>query len=124
TAPELAFAITEARRRGVPLKFTAGLHQPLRHADPLLKIPVHGFLNLFVAGAVAYAHEISQDAAEKIIEIERRDRFEFDEMGLHWNKMPVPVSQIEMSRRTLVTSFGSCSFDEPCDGLRSLGLIA
>jgi hypothetical protein len=123
TPEQLAFAITHACENGIALKFTAGLHQPLRHFDAALNAHAHGFLNLFVAGTLAYAHGMTKEAAEKAIANENVDRFHFDEFGLDWKKLIAVSSQVEMARRTAVTSFGSCSFDEPCEGLRALGLI-
>src|SRR5262249_33100125 len=56
SAEQVAFTVFQCRNAfstSVPLKFTAGLHHPIRHFDAQLNTPVHGFLNVFVAGALA-----------------------------------------------------------------------
>ena len=52
---QVAFTLDTCRSAGVPLKFTAGLHHPLRHLDPGLQTPMHGFVNVLAAGALAHA---------------------------------------------------------------------
>jgi len=42
---------------------------------------------------------------------------------LRWKTYRAKTAQIEAARREFITSFGSCSFDEPRDDLRALGLI-
>src|SRR5439155_23923759 len=58
---QVAHVITACRDAGVPLKFTAGLHHPLRHYDSAVQTHVHGFLNAFGAGVLAHARKLSED---------------------------------------------------------------
>jgi hypothetical protein len=120
---ELAATITLCRDGRVPLKFTAGLHHPIRHHDPTLGIRLHGFLNVFGAGVLAHAHNLSQAQLRSILEDQDAGHFEFDADCFRWTNWRASVAQIEATRRQLVLSFGSCSFDEPREGLRELGLI-
>ena len=46
--------------------------------------------------------------------------FAFTDEGLRWREFEASLDEIVAARR-LVQSFGSCSFDEPRDGLRALG---
>jgi hypothetical protein len=123
-SPELiAQVIAVGRDADVPLKFTAGLHHPLRRRDPELNVHMHGFLNVFVAGVLAYAQRLELEAIHEILVYERAKYFEFDEFALQWRNYVVDLTQIKSARLASVTSFGSCSFDEPRDDLRALGLL-
>ena len=54
-APEqVARFIVAARDAGVPAKFTAGLHHPVRHFSDDVRTEMHGFLNLYVGGMLAH----------------------------------------------------------------------
>jgi hypothetical protein len=114
---------------GVPLKLTAGLHHPLRHFDASLRTHMHGFINLYVAAALAYQRQSRQQsvsAAEirRVVEDEDAANFSFNRgSGLSWRGEEVECRAIADARRRLITSFGSCSFDEPRDDLRTLGWL-
>jgi hypothetical protein len=123
TAEQVAFAITACRDAGVAMKFTAGLHHPLRRFDASVHTKMHGFLNVFDAGVLAHAHPLSPADVQAILEDEQPDHFCFDAGGLSWQDCRATLQQIEAARRNLVLSFGSCSFDEPRDDLHALGLL-
>ena len=53
---------------------------------------------------------------------EEVDAFSFDDEMMRWRDWKMTTAQI-VTRRQLVTSLGSCSFDEPRDDLRALGLL-
>jgi hypothetical protein len=123
TPNDIASAITSCRDALVPMKFTAGLHHPIQHRDDRLNTHVHGFLNVFCAGVLAHAHALSVEQLRPILAEENSAAFQFDSSGLSWNDFRATLPQIESARRQLVTSFGSCSFDEPRDDLRAMGLL-
>jgi hypothetical protein len=120
---DVAVAIALCRDGRVPLKFTAGLHHPIRHRDASMNMPVHGFLNVFGTGVLAYAHALHPEMMCLVLEDEDAANFVLDSEGFHWKEWRATVEQIQAARRQLVLSFGSCSFDEPRDGLQALGLI-
>jgi hypothetical protein len=120
---QVAFAITACREAGVPLKFTAGLHHPLRHFDRALQTPMHGFLNVFVAGVLAHARRLNEEQVRAIVADEDASHFRFDETGLSWKEWRATTEEIAAARQNAVQSFGSCSFDEPRIDLRTLGLL-
>jgi hypothetical protein len=123
-APEqVAFAITACRDAGVPLKFTAGLHHPVRRLDPALGTHAHGFLNVFAAGALAHARQLGEEQVRGIIADEDAGSFVFTEEGLCWKDYRATTEEIAAARREAVRSFGSCSFDEPSEDLRAMGLL-
>ncbi|HZT79013.1 MAG TPA: hypothetical protein VFA26_02225 [Gemmataceae bacterium] len=120
---DVALALTACRQERVPLKFTAGLHHPVRHFDRGVRAMMHGFLNVFGAGVLAFAHGLDRDRLLPLLEDEDAADFVFDEAGFRWQGLRATTAQIEAARRQLVLSFGSCSFDEPRDDLRALGLL-
>lgn len=114
---------------GVPFKATAGLHHPLRCMKPLTYEPdaprgtMHGFLNLFLTAAFA-STGCDLVVLEKIMTEESADAFEFTDAGISWRGQQfVRTAQISRIREKTINSFGSCSFTEPTDELRELGLL-
>jgi hypothetical protein len=120
---QVASIITTCRDKGLPLKATAGLHHPMRHFDPEVQVHMHGFLNVFIAGVLTFANRRTEKEVQAIIEDEDPKDFVFDEEGLRWKTYRAKTAQIEKARKEFITSFGSCSFDEPRDDLRGLGLM-
>ncbi len=122
TTEQVAWAIVQTREAGVSLKCTAGLHHPIRHFNPSVQTKMHGFLNVFGAGVLASANGISQAEIQSILEEEQAERFIFTDGGFQWNDLRIATSEIK-NARLFATSFGSCSFDEPLEDLRALGLL-
>lgn len=108
SVPALAELIQACRRLDVPFKATAGLHQPFRHGDE------HGFLNLLAAAI--FGHE------EAALEEEDPDAFWLEEDIVGWRGLTAGVEEIARVRSELFVSFGSCSAQEPIDGLAPFGL--
>jgi hypothetical protein len=107
--PDLAEFVAACRRLGVPFKATAGLHHPLRAGDE------HGFLNLLAAAVFG-------DEEEALAE-EDPAAFELTAEAFSWREHTVGADEIERVRRDVFVGFGSCSVDEPIEGLRELGLL-
>jgi hypothetical protein len=120
---QVAFAITACRDASVPLKFTAGLHHPVRHFNAGVQTRMHGFLNVFTAGVLAHARRLNEDQVRRILEDEAPADFAFDDDGLRWDSLHATVAEISAARRSSVISFGSCSFEEPRDDLQAMGLL-
>jgi hypothetical protein len=121
-AERIAGIIADCRDQMVPLKFTAGLHHPVRFHDPGLGVTQHGFLNVFGAGVMASALNTSRAELTECLLDENSYSFRFDGARFHWRDRVVTTAQIARGREALVTAFGSCSFDEPLDDLRTLGI--
>jgi hypothetical protein len=119
----VAFVIATCSAHCVPLKFTAGLHHPVRRFDSALNTHMHGFLNVFVAGVLAHARGVREDILREVLVDEKAEDFAFDEDGLQWREYTATLAEIEAARAKLVKSFGSCSFDEPREDLRELRLL-
>jgi hypothetical protein len=119
---DVATVLADCADAGVALKFTAGLHHPLRHFNAEAQTKMHGFINMFVAGVLAYVRKLSEQQIQAIIEDEDAADFYFDDNGLRRKEWSATLEQIGAAR-TRVLSFGSCSFDEPRDDLRKLGWL-
>lgn len=110
------------KAKGVAFKATAGLHHPLRCVKPLTYEPnapvgtMHGFLNVFLAAAML-------DHADGILAETDASAFTFDDEGASWRGHRVSTESLATMRRDFATSFGSCSFEEPINDLRTLGWL-
>lgn len=118
----VAHVILCCRDNGVPLKFTAGLHHPVRRRDKGLGATMHGFLNVLGGAVLAHGRRLDEKALLAILGDEDGTHFTFTEDAFAWKKLEVKTQEIE-NIRALVTSFGSCSFDEPREDLRALKLL-
>lgn len=119
----IAFAIMTCCEFDVPMKCTAGLHHPVRHYNEEVKSNMHGFLNVFSAGIMAYSNNL--DEAELIEVLSEEDPYEFifNENGFEWNEIQVSNDEIKGSRERFMLSYGSCSFDEPVEDLKTMELF-
>jgi hypothetical protein len=106
---ELAAAIRACREQGIPFKATAGLHHAVRQDGQ------HGFLNLLAAAVFA-----DEDAA---LAEEDADALRVEGDAFRWRDRAASIADVERGRELFV-AFGSCSFSEPVDDLRALGLLA
>ena len=105
------------------MKFTAGLHHPLRRFDESVGTTMHGFVNVFGAGILAHAQRLSEDQIRAIVEDENPGSFDFTKDDFRWKDFRATTEEIADARRQAVISFGSCSFDEPREELRKLGWL-
>jgi hypothetical protein len=118
---------------GVPFKATAGLHHPihstrhLTYTDDGPIAPMHGFVNVFLAAAIAreaFALNVTEPEvmATTMLVLEEEDprAFTWTDEYASWQRYRVDVATLTQVRETLATSFGSCSFDEPIAALRAL----
>ncbi|MGA7571741.1 MAG: hypothetical protein WBG27_05580 [Candidatus Aquilonibacter sp.] len=109
---EVAAFIAAASEAGVAFKATAGLHHPVRHFNEAAGVTMHGFLNLLCAAALAPKDD--RAALEAIVAEEDPSallRVLEDEGAMR-------------GARARFASYGSCSFDEPVEDLRALGVLA
>src|SRR6266487_266320 len=119
---EIARALVAVAKQRVPIKFTAGLHHPIRQFRDEVKTKMHGFLNVLGAAVLAAEHQWDADQAAMMLEDEDGASFSFSDDSFAWREWKIVTEQIK-ARRKLVTSFGSCSFDEPREDLRALNLL-
>jgi hypothetical protein len=118
----IARGLVASVRDSVPIKFTAGLHHPVRQFRDEVKGKMYGFLNVLGAGVMAAEHGWDQATAVEMLVDEDPRSFAFDEETFSWREWKVTADRIRLHRKR-VTSFGSCSFDEPREDLRALHLL-
>lgn len=119
---EIARCLKAAGNQQVPIKFTAGLHHPVRVFHESVQTKMQGFLNVLGAGVLAIEHQWSELEISRMLDDEDPGSFSFTDEVFAWRDWEIPTSKIR-ERRKLVTSLGSCSFDEPRDDLRALKLL-
>lgn len=119
----VAAAIATCRAVGVPLKATQGLHHPFRRHDPEMGAEVHGFLNLAIAAVLAQVHDLPVTHLAEIVAESDPAAFTLDQERIGWRDLLADAGEAAAARRQLLTGFGSCSFSEPRDDLRTLHLI-
>jgi hypothetical protein len=89
-----------------PMKATAGLHHPLRRGSE------HGFLNFLCAAARARE---GLDAVAELLSAESPDDLPLSSLM---------ADEVRATRAALFKGFGSCSWREPVDDLRALGVLS
>ncbi|PYK59097.1 MAG: hypothetical protein DME43_09705 [Verrucomicrobia bacterium] len=122
TSEQIAQALVTPVTHQVPIKFTAGLHHPLRMFRDEVQTKMHGFLNVLGAAVLAAEHKWDSRQTALMLEDENADSFSFTDEFFAWREWKIDIKRLQ-DRRKFVTSFGSCSFDEPREDLRALGLL-
>jgi hypothetical protein len=112
-------------RAGVAFKATAGLHHVVRGEYALTydehspRGTMHGFLNVFLAAALVRDGGEARDAEALLVERDA-SAFAFGPEGLRWRSITFLAPRLAQLRDRVACSFGSCSFAEPVDELRTL----
>lgn len=116
---EVASFIVEAASLEAPVKFTAGLHEPLRYWDERDGAWHHGFVAVLAASCLAYTQELSRREVGDVLEAES---FAFADDGFRVGPHHAGTDQV-VEFREWFGGFGSCSVDEPLAGLTRLGWL-
>ncbi len=128
TTAQVARFLVRAAALRVPFKATAGLHHPFRSSFPLTYEPsspravMHGFVNLFLAAAFAWEGMTESSLACVLDAVSPAD-FVFGPRFVRFRDAVTDVAQIAAARAAFALGFGSCSFDEPFEGLQAEGLL-
>lgn len=122
SSAQIASALVTAAANQLPIKFTAGLHHPIRQFRDEVKTKMHGFLNVLGAAVLAAEHQWDADQAVMMLEDEDPRSFAFTDDFFAWRDWKIDAERLQY-RRKFVRSLGSCSFDEPRDDLRALGFL-
>ena len=122
TSAQIAPALVAPATHQVPIKFTAGLHHPLRQYREEVQTKMHGFLNVLGAAVLAAEHRWDAPQTTAMLDDEDASPFKFDDEFFAWRDWKIDLERIR-DRRRFVTTFGSCSFDEPREDLRALKLF-
>lgn len=120
----IAAVISGCAERGLPLKFTAGLHHPVRHRATDPPVMMHGFLNVVGAALLALDGRADPSVLAGCLEETDAAAFALDQAGFAWRGHAVAAAAVARARAGALGGFGSCSFDEPRQDLAALGLLA
>jgi hypothetical protein len=119
----LATFVCACRDLLLPFKATAGLHAPLRRTDPATGEAAHGFLNLLAAAALAQAGDAPAGEVAAMLAEEDPAALLLGDDGLVAGGRTLDAEALAATRATLLLGFGSCSVDEPVEGLQALGVL-
>ncbi|HZS08657.1 MAG TPA: hypothetical protein VFD58_27735 [Blastocatellia bacterium] len=128
TTDDLARFISACVSARVAFKATAGLHHPLRASYRLTYEPdstsavMHGFLNVFLAAAFARFGAGTEEITH-LLEETSPAAFRFDEEGVTWGTRRLNQQKLLVARQSFAIAYGSCSFEEPIDDLKRIGLL-
>jgi hypothetical protein len=128
TTHEVARFMECCHRSDVAFKLTAGLHHPMRSEYRLTYEPdsatgtMHGFLNVLVAAGLVFAGAGEKDVIA-VLEESSPGAFTFNDEFVSWRSHRLEIDRIKAARKQFAISFGSCSFDEPIEELKGIGLL-
>jgi hypothetical protein len=112
---EVAAFVAACHGAGKAFKATAGLHHPLRTPSR------HGFLNLLAAAV--FVGSVDERELVALVGEEDPRAFTLDDEAFTARGHRADAATIAAARRDLFVAYGSCSFSEPVDDLRALGLL-
>ena len=110
---------------GVGFKATAGLHHAIRGHYLLTydadspRAQMYGFLNVFLAAAFVW-NGTDDVTAARIVNENVPGAFTFSNDAIGWLDLRLSANRIVAARESFANSFGSCSFREPVDEMRTL----
>ncbi len=110
----VARVLSAAVARGVPLKYTAGLHAAVRHTNATTGFEHHGFLNPMAATRRARAGESQPSLMSALAS---RDAGALVTLVSGWSAADVAAV------RGSFVSFGCCGVEDPIAELVTLGLV-
>jgi hypothetical protein len=111
----------------VAFKATAGLHHAVRGDAPLTYEPrsecatMFGHLNVLLAATACWQGR-ARGQVSALLTATGRSTLTFGKDGVRWGSHTFARDEIAAARRQFVLSIGSCSFTEPVDELRQLGV--
>jgi hypothetical protein len=95
----------------------------LRHVEAGTGFPMHGFLNLLAACCLAHVHGAGADDLAAVLALEDPAAIGLDDGGLAVAGRHTGAAAMAEVRRAFFHGYGSCSFAEPVEDLRALGLL-
>jgi len=106
----------------LPFKATAGLHHPVRHLDRADGWVQHGFLNVLGGAVLHAAGAVSAADLRALVAETDPTAFTLTAQAFAWRDAAADGAAVTAGR-ALAHGYGSCSFSEPTDALRALGLL-
>lgn len=119
----LADVMLYARDANVAVKFSGGTNSSFSSIGETSKSFAHGFINIFVAGMLAYTQDLDIDETIEVLEDQNPENFTFEEGYLSWKNLKAPSMEVKMLRMLSLTSFSSKSLSSPIKQLKELKLL-
>jgi hypothetical protein len=125
---EVASFLIACAKRDLSFKATAGLHHPCRGIYPLTydaaspKAMMFGFLNVLIAATLARVGK-DRESIITVLQVDDVGEFWFGSEEIRWRDARISRAEVKDTRTDFALSFGSCSFEEPIEALRSLSLL-
>ena len=120
TSKELANALMSGAKQQLPIKFTAGLHHPIRMYRREVEDRMFGFVNVIFATLVAYCQKANLHTVSAILSEEDATAFAITPEKIEWQFITVDELEVIKLREQFDMCFGSCSFDEPTTEFKQL----
>ena len=92
-------------------------HHPIRDGI------VHGFLNLLAAAVLAHAEGAGERELAAVLLEQDASAFGVTEAAFTAGGRRFDAEQVAAARAELFVGYGSCSFSEPVEDLRALGVL-
>ena len=111
------------------LLVAAGLHHPVRAEFPLTyddnppRGVMHGFINVFLAASFVHARALDPDQTIELLNETDAQSFTFTDDAATWRDHTIDTLSIAKARERSALSYGSCSFTEPVEDLKTLGWL-
>ncbi len=115
----VARVLADCKALGVPVKFTGGLHWPLRRT--VNGQVYHGFVNVLGAAILVHAGVLAGSDITACVAETEPAAFSFSDGVFSWRARRAPVNAVLKARRAMVVGFASSFVDQPAKGMRSLG---
>lgn len=100
----LAEILLYARDANVALKFGGDLSGTLPKYDYNTNKNSHGFLNVFMAGILAYTQDLNVEETIEVLEEKNPDNFIIRDGYVAWKALAAPTMEIKMLRMLSITS--------------------
>lgn len=119
SAEFLAEVLLYARDANVAVKFAGHNIGTYPAYDYQSNTRIFGFLNLFMAGILAYTQDLTVEETIEVLEEKNPNNFIFSDGYVAWRELAAPLMEIKMLRMLSITSLNHTSFDSPIDGLNN-----
>src|SRR5205807_10603946 len=95
---QITRALLASTKHHVPIKFTAGLHHPVRQLRDEVTTVMHGFLNVLGAGVLSAEHQWDEAQTIEMLEDQRPNSFEFHDTVFAWRDWEITLDRIKARR--------------------------
>lgn len=118
TSEYLAEVMLYARDANVAVKFSGDYNPTFPTYDYNSNTKIHGFVNILMAGLLAYTQDLNVEETIEVLEERNADNFIFSDQYVAWRELAAPAMEIKMLRMLSITSFNLSEFEKPLEALK------